>query len=141
MTFRSLYLVYAVVMTTVIVFIAFNKGAMYREILREGVRATGKVTGIDRESPGREGRVRARIEWSTKGRASTLVTDWKKGPYSTYSVGSQVDLIIHEGQAHFLDEAKAVGGGWLLWAGWAFIVGAPGLLFRWLGFFKLEPPK
>lgn len=139
MTFLRLYLAYAVIMTAVIVSIAFNKGAMYREILRDGIRTTGKVTSAEREFPRSDARVRVRIKWSAGGRASTLVTPWKAGPDPQYRVGSEVDLIVHRGEAHFLGEAEAVGGGWLLWAGWLFIVGVPGLLFRWLGLFKEQP--
>lgn len=136
MTLRGLYLIYACIMTAVIVSIAFNKGARFREILREGVPTTGRVTGIDREFPRGEGRVRSRIEWSAQGRSSTLTTGWKKGPYPRYAIGSQVDLIIYNGHAYFLNEAQAVGGGWLLWVGWAFIVGAPAVLLHFLGLFR-----
>lgn len=139
MTFLRLYLAYAVIMTAVIVSIGFNKGAMYREILKEGIRTNGKVTSMQREFPRGDSRVRVLIEWSAGGRASTLVTSWKPGPHPQYDVGSEVDLIVHDGRAHFLSEAEAVGGGWLLWTGWIFIVGAPGLLFRWLGLFKQQP--
>ena len=136
MTFRRLYLVYALIMSAVIASIVFNKGAMFREILRDGIRTTSKVTSLQREFPRGESRIRVRIEWSAGGRASTLVTQWKPGPHPQYAVGSTVDLIVHNGTAYFYDEATAVGGGWLLWVGWMFIVGAPALLFRWLGLFK-----
>ncbi len=139
MTLLRLYLAYAIIMTAAIVSIVFNKGAMYREILKEGIRTTGKVTSMQREFPRGDARVRVRIEWSAGGRASTLVTTWKPGPEPQYRVGSEVALIVHRGEAHFLDEAEAVGGGWLLWGGWLFIVGVPGLLFRWLGLFKEQP--
>ncbi len=138
MTLRTLFLIYAVVMTVVIVSIGFSKGARYREILREGVPTVGRVNGIDREFPRGEGRVRVRIDWSAQGRSSTLTTGWEAGPNPRYAMGSEVELIIHNGRAHFLHEAKAVGGGWLLWVGWAFIVGAPFLLLKWLGLFR-EP--
>jgi hypothetical protein len=108
MTFRTLYLVYAVIMTVVILSIFFNKGTIHREILREGVPTIGRVTGIDREFPRGEGRVRARIDWSAQGRSSTLITPWKKGPYAEYSVGSEVDLIVHNGRAYFLNLNPAV---------------------------------
>jgi hypothetical protein len=136
MTFRRLYLVYALILSAVIISIAFNKGAMFREILRDGIRTTGKVTSLQREFPGGDSRIRVRIEWSAGGRSSTLVTKWKAGPHPQYSIGSTVDLIVHNGTAYFYDEATAVGGGWLLWVGWLFIVGAPALLFQWLGLFK-----
>ena len=136
MNFLKLFLVYAVIMTAGTVSIVFNKGAMYREVLREGVVTTGRVTSIEREFPRNQRRLRAHIDWSLNGQAGTLTTGWEKGPFSKYSVGSEVDLIIHQGRAHFLGEAKAVGGGWLLWAGWVLIVGAPGILFYFLGLFR-----
>ena len=125
-------------MTAVIGSTVFNKGAMYRNVLREGVVTKGRVTSIQRDFPGNEGRLRAHIDWSVPGRASTLTTQWEKGPFSRYSVGSEVDLIIHDGNAYFLNEARAVGGGWLLWAGWVLIVGAPGILFYFLGLFRAK---
>jgi len=136
MTFRRLYLIYALIMSAVIISIVFNKGAMFREILSDGIRTTGKVTSLQREFPRGDARIRVRIEWSAGGKASTLVTQWKPGPHPQYAVGSTGDLIVHNGTAYFYDEATAVGGGWLLWVGWMFIVGAPALLFRWLGLFK-----
>ena len=138
MTFRTIFLVYAAIMTAVIVSIVSNAGAMYRNVLREGVVTKGRVTSIQRDFPGNRGQLRAHIDWSVPGRASTLTTRWKKGPFSEYSVGSEDDLIIHNGRAHFLNEAKAVGGGWLLWAGWGLIVGAPGILFYFLGLFRAK---
>jgi hypothetical protein len=136
MTFRRLYLVYALIMSAVIVSIVFNKGAMFREILRDGIRTTGEITSLEREFPRGDARVRVRIEWSAGGRSGTLVTEWKSGPYPQYAIGSTVELVVHDGTAYFYDEATAVGGGWLLWVGWLFIVGAPALLFRWLGLLK-----
>ena len=138
MTFRTIFLVYAAIMTAVIGSIVFNAGAMYRNILREGVVTKGRVTSIQRDFPGNKGKLRAHIDWSVPGRASTLTTLWRKGPFSEYSVGSEVDLIIHNGEAYFLNEARAVGRGWLLWAGWALIVGAPGILFYFLGLFRAK---
>lgn len=136
MTFRTLFLVYAAIMTAAIGSVVFNKGDMYRNVLREGVVTTGRVTSVQREFSRNEGRLRAHIDWSVQGRAGTLITEWKEGPFSEYSVGSEVDLITHDGKAYFLNEAKAVGGGWLLWAGWVLIVGAPGILFYFLGLFR-----
>lgn len=136
MSFLKLFVIYAVLMTAVIVSIVFDKGAIYREVLHEGAVTKGRVTSIEREFRRNDGRLRAHIYWSVNGQASTLTTGWEKGPFSKYSVGSEVDLIIHQGRAHFLGEAKAVGGGWLLWAGWIFIVVTPGILFYFLGLFR-----
>jgi hypothetical protein len=60
MTFRRLYLVYALIMSAVIVSIVFNKGAMFREILRDGIPTTGKVTSLQREFPRGDARIRVR---------------------------------------------------------------------------------
>ena len=136
MNFLKLFLVYAVIMTAVIASIVFNKAAVYRVVLGEGVVTKGRVTSIEREFPRNDGRLRAHIDWSVNGKAGTLTTGWEKGSFSKYSVASEVDLIIHKGGAHFLGEAKAVGGGWQLWAGWVFIVGVPGILFYFLGLFR-----
>ena len=135
MTFKKLFIVYAAIMTVFIFSIYFNKGKMYREVLREGVSTKGKVTWIERQFP-REGRVRAHIQWSVGGQASTMYTKWEKGPWARYSVGSEVDLIIYNNTAHFRGEAEAVGGGWLIWAGWIMIVGAPAVILYFLGLFR-----
>ena len=89
MTFRRLYLVYALIMSAVIASIVFNKGAMFREILRDGIRTTGKVTSLQREFPRGESRIRVRIEWSAGGRASTLVT-LRTIPSKATAVGAPV---------------------------------------------------
>jgi hypothetical protein len=117
MTFLRLYLAHAIIMTAVIVSIGFNKGSMYQDILKEGIRTTGKVASMQRELPRGDSRVRAGIEWLAGSRASPLVTPWRPGPHPKCSVGSEVELVVHQGEAYFLSEAEAVGGGWILWAG------------------------
>ena len=97
MTFRTIFLVYAAIMTAVIGSIVFNAGAMYRNVLREGVVTKGRVTSIQRDFPGNRRQLRAHIDWSLPRRAGTLTTQWEKGPFFRYSVGSEVLFAILRG--------------------------------------------